>query len=397
MALASGLDLCDEVPLAAAEPQQGMVPLRLFYFFSFGALGALFPFLPLLLSARGLDAVQISWVMVLNPASNLLIPPLWSALADMLNARLVLLQVASVGCCAGCLLLLPAWGLWGNLLAMAFFSIFRAPLTSLADAAVYSALGGRRAPFSSVRVWGSIGFGLCVLVLGRLKGSMQPTLLLGITGAIYLASAVALLPLRKPPYLRERGVLRQSLQIMAHAPILLFLVASALYYVGHSTYDAYFSLHIRSLGYGDEFIGLAWAIGVGVEVAVMLVAPRFMGRFRSGLLLALCGAVAGVRWLALSLLVDAPGLLALQSLHGVTFGLWYLALVQYIQNRAPDHLRTSLQSLTLSSMGLGMVLGYIGGGAVLGRWGGAWLYRAASVSAAAAMVVYLLSLLLDRR
>jgi len=378
-----------------AAPQ--LAPMGMFYFFSFGGLGALFPYLPLLLSARGLDAVQISWVMVLNPLSNLLIPPLWSAAADMINARLVLLQAASIGCGVGCLVLLPGWGLWGNLLGMAVLSFFRAPLTSLADAAVQSALGDQRARFGKVRVWGSVGFALCAFTLGRLKGSLQPRLLLSVTAGIYVAAALALAPLRKPPYHRKHNVVRQSLQALRNAPMLLLLGASSLYYIGHSTYDVYFGLYMHQLGFSDGFVGVAWGVGVGVEVGVMLLAPRLLVRVQSGPLLCLCAGVATVRWLLLSQRTGATALLMTQMLHGVTFGLWYLSLVQYVQKRAPDHLRTSLQSMIVASMGLGMVVGYLGGGVVFRSRGGTWLYVEAAACAASAFVVYLVALMLDRR
>jgi len=385
------------VPQSENEPRPQLLPLRLFYFFSFGALGALFPYLPLLLSSRHLNATQISWVMVLGPAANLLVPPLWGAAADALNARLMLLMGASAGCAVSVLLLLPDWGLWGALAGMAALSFFRAPLTSLADAAVYSALGGQRANFSLVRVWGSAGFLLFVLSLGLLKGSLRPSLLVGVTAGIYLASALGLLPMRKPPYLRERGVVRQTLAILRRPPALLFLCGSVFYYAGHATYDAFFSLQARALGFGDDFVGAAWAVGVGVEIVVMLLAPRILPRLRSALLLGLCGAVASGRWLGLSLLRGRGALLALQSLHGVTFGLWYLSQVQYIQNRAPEHLRTSLQSMALAAMGMGMVSGYLGGGVLFDLGGGALLYRAAAGAAALSTALYLLSLAGDRR
>jgi hypothetical protein len=339
--------------------------------------------------------------MVLIPAANLVVPPVWGALADMLNARLVLLRFASLGCAGSVLLLLPAWSpdtvLWGSLFAVGVLSVFRAPLASLADAAVYSALDGRRASFGLVRVWGSVGFLLCVLTLGLLEGSLHPPLLLGATSGVYLASGLSLLPMRNPPYLRERGVVRQTLRVLAHTPMLLFLAGSALYYMGHATYDAYFSLHARALGHGDDLVGMAWAVGVGVEVFVMLLAPRVMGRLRSGTLLTFCAAVAGTRWLLLSTLTGRVELLALQSLHGVTFGLWYLSLVQFIQNRAPERLRTSLQSTTLSAMGLGMVTGYLGGGALMKGWGGRRLYRAAACCAGGAVPLYVGSVLTDPR
>jgi PPP family 3-phenylpropionic acid transporter len=373
---------------ATPGPHVNLLPLRAFYFFSFGALGALFPYLPLLLAQRDLDPAQISWVMVLIPASNLLVPPLWGSLADALQARISLLRLACVGCGLTVLLLIPRWGLWGNLICMSIFSVFRAPLTSLSDAATYAVMGGKRADFSKVRVWGSVGFTIFVLLLGLIKGSLQPVLLLSINCVIYLAAALSLLPLRAPPIHREQGVLRQTGQILGHAPVLLFLIANTVYYLGHATYDAFFSLHIKRIGFGEQFIGTAWALGAGVEIGLMLAAPLFIHRFRSGVLLSFCAVVASLRWGLLSISARHGSLLSLQPLHGITFGLWYLSMVKYIQTRAPERLRTTLQSVTLASMGLGMIIGYLAGGEMLHRLGGLHLYLMAAAAAGVALLLY---------
>jgi len=135
-------------------------------------------------------------------------------------------------------------------------------------------------------------------------------------------------------------------------------MGSALYYMGHSTYDVYFGLYVRSLGHSDRFVGAAWSVGVGVEISVILLAPHLLGRIQSGKLLVCSAAIAAVRWLSNSVLTSWV-LIPVQGLHGVTFGLWFRSLFQYIQDRAPEHLRTSLQTLAVSSIGLGMVAGYL--------------------------------------
>ncbi len=176
--------------VARTDPASPLLPLRVFYLLSFGALGSLFPFLPLLLASRGLDPPQISWVMVLIPIANLFVPPLWGTLADKLGARLRLLRWASLGCAGSVLLLLPTWGFSGSLLAMGAFAFFRAPVPPLAAAATSSALGAGRLSFGRVRVWGSVGFASLALGLGLLQGSLHPGLLLGIASALYLACAM---------------------------------------------------------------------------------------------------------------------------------------------------------------------------------------------------------------
>ena len=376
--------------------QEALLPLRAFYFFNFGALGALLPFVPLLFAERGLDPSEIALAMVVIPATGLVVPPLWGALADALGGRLALLRIAAIGSAASTLLLLGDWGLAGSLVAMTAYGVFRAPLTSLADAATYDAMGGEKADFSRVRVWGSVGFVFFVVLLGLVEGSTRPAVLAPVACGIHLLSAVATLPLGSPPMRRQEGVIRMTVSSVARPALLLFLLGTAVYYSGHAMYDVFFGLHARRLGQGDSFVGVAWALGVTAEIGLMLAAPRFIHKARSGLLLVVCGATAALRWGLLSVVTAPSAILATQLLHGVTFGLFYLSLAKHVQARAPASLRTSLQSIAISSMGLGMLGGFLGGGELFERFAGEGLFRVSAGVAGLSALIYLAALLADR-
>ncbi|MEQ8984509.1 MAG: MFS transporter, partial [Deltaproteobacteria bacterium] len=117
--------------------------LAAFYFFAFGGLGGLLPFLPLVFETRGFDSYAISTVMLLLPLSNMFVPPLWGLLADAFNARVAAIRATGIGCAVGTLLLLPDLGLPFAVLGMATYCFFRAPIIPLADSATYAALGAR--------------------------------------------------------------------------------------------------------------------------------------------------------------------------------------------------------------------------------------------------------------
>jgi PPP family 3-phenylpropionic acid transporter len=366
-------------------------------------MGALLPYLSLVLAARGLDASQMSWIMVVMPLCNLFIPPLWGTLADAFDARLPLLRLASLGCSGAALLLLPHWGPGGSTFALGLLSFFRAPMISLTDATTYQQLGGPRVDFSKIRVWGSIGFAFFCLLLGLLKGSERSGLLITATSGIYFLSFLSTLPLRldrqRGPYRQttRQDLLRETLAILSRPPMALFLLATVFYYFGQSSYDGYFGLYAKSLGFDDTFVGLAWGLAVGAEISLMLLAPSFIHRWPSTMLLIICSMVAVLRWAALSLLSSFVPLLAAQLLHGVTFGLWYLSMVKFVQGRAPDALRTSLQSVALSCMGLGMVIGFFFGGQILFYYGGRWLFGLASIISLGALMLYGASIGCERR
>jgi len=130
---------------------------------------------------------------------------------------------------------------------------------------------------------------------------------------------------------------------------------------------------------------------------VLAVGPWLLARASSSVLLCVAAAGAGVRWLC-SRSPPAPwGWLPLQSMHGLSFGLWLLSLVSFVQSGAPRELRTSLQSAAYSCLGLGTIAGYLAGGYLFARHGGSVLFQLAAGASGAALLCYLGTSLLPAR
>jgi predicted MFS family arabinose efflux permease len=345
------------------------------------------PFLALLFDSRGLSPTEIAQVMLLVPLASLLVPSLWGMLADALRARTVLLRIASLGSALSILLLYPAWGLAGSIFAMAFVCFFRASIAPLADSAAHAILrsGGR---FSLIRVWGSLGFAIFAGLAGWLDVSKNPLRLVALCGSIYFVSFLVTLRMDAPPLERRPRVLARTIDELTRGSLPLLLLGTVFHYVGQSMFDVYFSLHMRALHYDDTFVGIAWVVGVLCEVAMMSFAPRILATFDTRRVLWLCTAAAILRWTITSFAVDRGIILLCQTLHGFTFGLWYVSMVKFVQDEAPDELRTSMQSAALSFMGLGALFGYLLGGSIFEIEGGRTVFLAAAIAAVCATLCY---------
>jgi PPP family 3-phenylpropionic acid transporter len=329
-------------------------------------------------------------VVVILPLAILIVPPIWGALADLLHARLPVLRLALAGSALGTLLFAAGGGLAGAMAAMAAFAIFRAPVPALLDAITYEALGSGGEGYGRHRVWGSAGFAGLVLVLGHAGGSLRPLLPISVAAGGFALAMLATLPVRSPPLRRERDLARAGSTLLRRPGLALVLAGNGVYYFGHTAYDAFFALHARRLGMGDDRVGDAWALGIAVEIGIMLLGPRIFRRDRGGRLLLGCALAAALRWTLTSVVVAPALLVAVQALHGITFGLWYLSATDYLQRRAPDRLRASAQGVSHSLIGLGTVAGVLTAGRVLERLGGATLYRVAAAAALLAGGLYAL-------
>lgn len=363
----------------------------LLYFLFLGSHGALLPFIPLFFEARGLTPTDISFLMVLLPVSNLVIPPLWGILADSIGSRSKVLRFCLLMYSASVLALIPDLGFWGSLGVMVLFALFRSPVTALTDAVAHAQLGPAIEKFGQIRLWGSVGFLACSRIYGYLYDTIEQSSAIGSVSLLILAAAFASRALDADTNTesQSRGqVFSETRGYIFQPRVLVLLLGVFIYYTGHSTFDAFFGLHMRSLGFSYDFIGTAWAIGVGTEVLLMTQAHRLLTKVRPINVLTVCGLVAAFRWGVLSEFSTGTQILWSQPLHGITFGMFYLSMVNQVQKYAPPEVRATVQGVALASMSMGMIVGYLGGGYVFENFGGQSVFFGAMCAAAIATLVF---------
>jgi PPP family 3-phenylpropionic acid transporter len=262
------------------------------------------------------------------------------------------------------------------------FAFFRAPLLSLSDATAFEHVRQHGGAYARLRVWGSVGFLAAVLISGKiLETHGTAVVLTATTAALGLAAAVSFLLPAPPPEPRPEAV-RAWLRLLARSELWLFLGAVALAQAAGAAYDGCFSLHLQRLGFGAPFVGLAWALGVGCEVLLMIWAGpliRWMGADR---MFAISIACAALRWLLLANVHSPTGILLLQPLHGITFGWFYVAGVTLMRDRGGSDAPTAAQGLFAGAFSLGSIPGIAMAGRLLESGGGQRLYSIAAVVAA---------------
>jgi PPP family 3-phenylpropionic acid transporter len=270
----------------------------------------------------------------------------------------------------------------------AAFALARAPLTALIDSTTLEAVHRHGGSYGRVRLWGSLGFlvaavGGGVLADGR---GLGPLLTLG--AALLGLCALISFALPAPPPLKHdvKGAFRQ---LLSDEDLPLFLGAVMLAQLATAAYDSAFTLHLSRLGFHDRFVGVAWATGVAAEILVMAWSPRLFARVPAPRLLTFSIAVAAGRWLCLSRVTAPLAILALQPLHGITFGLFWVAAISIVRDRGRAT-PTTAQGVLSAAMGIGSLVGMNLAGRLLEAGGGRLLYGMAGVAALAGAVLGLL-------
>ncbi len=363
--------------------------LRLFYFVQLGALAGVVPYLGGRLEAAGVDGALLGLLMAAAPGTRILLAPAWAWIADRTRRAGLLLRVAcALSLVANVALVLsPSYG-W-MLASMLLFSAARSPTGPILDGMVLDALRAREhgiAAYGTVRLWGSVGFAVVAAAAGWLsaRAGVDP-LAIGAT----LACVALLLAFRFPPE-GEGGPapIGPALRALTGQPGLgTFLMTVSLLALTLSVYDSFFSVHVRALGLGDEVVAGAVALGVACEIAAMGLARRVLAMLGPERMLLVAATVAVPRWLLVAWLRDPVALVAVQALHGVTFGFFWVAAVQWMAQRAPREVSASAQSLlSASSYGVGALLGALMAGLLRRSFGSPAMFLGTACAAAVASV-----------
>ncbi len=135
-----------------------------------------------------------------------------------------------------------------------------------------------------------------------------------------------------------------------------FITAAALIQASHAVYYGFGTLNWKAQGYSENVIGWLWAEGVAAEIVLFAFGARLIRRFGPVRLIALGGLAGALRWSVTGVSDDLLVLIAMQALHGFTFGATHLGAIYFIARRMPQALSASAQGL-YSSVVMGLALG----------------------------------------
>jgi PPP family 3-phenylpropionic acid transporter len=326
--------------------------------------------------------------MLLLPLSRLFTPPLWGALADLHLGARRLLRANTLLTALALVVVSMATGLPALASGFALWAVASSSLVPLVEASAYRMLGTAASGFGYIRVFGSIGFAVSALSLGWLGVDREVRAPFALAAASYLAAFAATMRFEDAEL--PRRALGPVLRALAkRADVMLLWLGSTVYYLAHGAFDAYFGPHARSLpGTSVATVSVAWAIGVLAEIVLIWLVPRWLEARSTGWLLIGSALVAAVRWALLARARSSVELLVLQPLHGVTFGVWYLAFVHENQSRAPSEIRATVQGVAQACIGAGMLGSTLLGGYALEYLGGRALFELAAYAALLAAGCY---------
>jgi PPP family 3-phenylpropionic acid transporter len=333
--------------------------IRAQYFLTYGAIGSVMPFLPVFLDERGLSRTQIGYVMGAASLGVVLTPVLITLLADTAVAGRVLM--AGLFAIAASLLatMVGLHGFWPILACYTLHALAFAPVAPLQDG-VYFAAAARdptAPPYHAVRVWGTFGYiapsAVLYFVLTRRDDSVAPAM---IGGALMcfggMLNALLFLPRADRQLEKQIETRAKRLPTVAAARALLephalvFCIAMCLVHFAAAGYYQLYPLYLTdAIGIEKQWVGLIAMIGVVIEIFFMLGFGRLTGwmTLRGFMIVGVAGCA--LRLLLLAMFATHAVAIGTQVFHGLMALVVHVAPPIYLNRRAGDAYRSSIQGL----------------------------------------------------
>jgi PPP family 3-phenylpropionic acid transporter len=331
----------------------------LFFFAYYGYVGVFSPYASLYFADKNISATQIGILMSMMQVMRIFGPNLWGWVADHTRRRVLVLRLTSIA--AVCVFTGMFWGesfayFFALLILLNLFTSAQGPLS---EAQMLSAMRGDLTHYGRLRLWGSVGFIVAVMVAGQLLDAFGIELMPAIALMLLLLVVVAAAGMREEAQPTHPQAMPSVGALLKQREVIAFFASTFLMVAAHAALYVYYSLYLAQIGYSKTVIGLMWSLGVIAEILFFYWQAPIFRRYGLRFLMLMSLAVGVVRFALIGFGAESLALLLLaQVLHAATFGVHHSASVATLQRWFSGPLQARGQALFISaSYGLGGSLG----------------------------------------
>lgn len=336
------------------------------YIWFFAGIAAFTPFAAIYYRSLGFGDVQVGLLAAMPAIALALTGAMWGAIADTMAAHRQMLRISLALSALFAMIASRAEGFWLMFAGITMLSFSTVPLRSLMDH--YAVLVGEKVgqPFGRIRLWGAFGYTAFALTLGRLMNEKVTSIFLVMYSVSLALTLLSTFSLPQLPARERRPLFEGVGELIRNRRLMLVLVVAFAQAVAAFMIVASLGYHITSMGGNPAQVGVAFAVAAVSELPIFLVGAWLYRKVGAERLIAIIVVLYAIRMFALAI-VDSPGaVIALQAMHGLTFGGFLVVCVPCAHELGQGKHPATIQALlTMAAFGFGTVVGSFVGGALL--------------------------------
>ena len=336
-----------------------------FYWFYFASLGVVVPFWSLYLQSLAFNAKEISELMAILMGTKIVAPYIWSWIADHTGHCMKIIRLGSVVSVIMFAGVFVSSNFWWLALVMLMFSFFWNATLPQFEANTMNYLGEDTHKYSVIRLWGSLGFVVAVIVIGSLLDDIGYQLVPVSIFVLYVFITVFSYMVKDAK--QEVSITQNTFILVAlkKPHVIALLSICFLMQMSHGPYYTFYSIYLKEFAYSSTTLGWLWALGVIAEIVLFLFMHRLMPKYSPRFLMMAALLLTSIRWLMMGFFVENLSMLIIaQCLHAASFGLYHAVAIELIHRNFKGKLQGRGQAVySAVSFGAGGAIGALISGA----------------------------------
>jgi PPP family 3-phenylpropionic acid transporter len=342
-------------------PRGIQINLWLSFFIYWAGAAAVLPYLSVYFESAALKGTQIGQLSSIPYFVSMISSVLFAFLSDVSKQHKTVLRLCALGLIVVMAIFPIANSFISFLPIVIMWSVINAPFNSIMDQTTLTSLENPE-NYGKIRVGGSIGWGIMVLVTGFLIDHVS----LGLKVIFYVHIFFLILFLINTVNMPDRKKVHADTENPANLKMIWdmlrlpgfvpFLVMMIIWGIGEASISNFLFLHIKSLGGSSTLMGIALSISLIGEIVTFSIANKLQVKMGPQKMMLLSFLVLFAWLFGLSLIRNPNAIPLFQIFGGAGFALIQSGSVAYVNSRAPKELGTTAQAIRggiLSGLGVG--------------------------------------------
>ncbi|MGN7412562.1 MFS transporter [Paenibacillus sp. SAF-068] len=384
----------EKIKADSNDARRVLLKLQGLYLFM-GLAGGMFnPYINPILVAQGFSSKETGFIMAFGTLVSIILQPIWGILVDKFKKTRFVLVIS---------LLVPAslayfYNIQVYIILILIYTlctIFQVTQIPVADSYAVTAARTANTSYGMIRLFGSIGTGVGGFAAGMYLSQFSihmlwlPFLLFNALSAILASTLPRQTSISSSSVTFSVGLAR----LLRNRTFLLFLTGCFLVNQTLTAFNSFFVISFQMAGGSVTMTGTALLLASITNVPSMLAAAFILRKWGHERTMLLAAGAYMLRWGIQWLWPTPEVMIGVQVLHGLSFGFFYIAAVEYVASVTGREMQATGQSLfNMVFAGFGGIVGNMLNGYLLDSGGPSLMYLACTISAAlGSVILYIVS------
>lgn len=345
------------------------VKLRILYFLAFSCTAAWLPIFADFLKERGLSGIEIGIILSVTPFMMFLVQPFYGMLADRIGYKKCLVWSSFFAAISYVFYLFDGSFVTFFVITIGM-SLFYNSVQPLLDSLSLQLI--QRNPsfsYGTLRVAGAAGWAITGTAVGHYIDSVN-------TSVIFVFSAISMFLTflfsfsiqedHQPPAKAAGRSSNDFKAVFGNGDLLFLLFCVFLISTGGTTIWNFYSIYMKENGASASLVGYGISFQGLCELPIFYYSARIIGKFGIRTTLLITVFALALRMLLYSVTSNPFAALLIEVLHGISWSLFWVVCVEYVNSLVREDWRATGQSLLYAA--------YFGVGAIAGNFWTGYLY-----------------------